>query len=272
MDDYQRRQRAWAAEQYRMAKGTPVKEADQQAVRYQYPVFYKPKKRGRFLLPCVVVCLVWILCAVFFPSFDRWRDYAIAAGLCALAYLATVGLILAREKRKKTQNTSTQPQVNVKKEQASSGDSELDQLLFKGYAFIQRINAAKKSIQDENMLQQVSRLEELSQKILDYIREKPEKISQIRKFMDYYLPTVSKLLESYARLNRQNVQGENISSTLQKIEQSLQTIVKAFERQLDSLFGSEAMDISSDIAVLEKMLEQEGLADGDFSFRHEDMV
>ena len=40
----------------------------------------------------------------------------------------------------------------------------------------------------------------------------------------------------------------------------MDTIVAAFEKQLDSLFGAEALDISTDITVLEGMLEREGLA------------
>ena len=39
----------------------------------------------------------------------------------------------------------------------------------------------------------------------------------------------------------------------------MDTIVIAFEKQLDSLFGAEALDISTDITVMENMLHREGV-------------
>ena len=77
--------------------------------------------------------------------------------------------------------------------------------------------------------------------------------------MNYYLPTTLKLLTSYEELDRQAVKGENISSTMFDIEGMMETIATAFEKQLDTLFGTEAMDIQADIEVFETILTQEGL-------------
>ena len=76
--------------------------------------------------------------------------------------------------------------------------------------------------------------------------------------MDYYLPTTLKLLNAYDRMGAQGVSGENIDATMQRVESMMGTIVTAFEKQLDMLFGSEAMDISADITVLENMMKREG--------------
>ena len=91
----------------------------------------------------------------------------------------------------------------------------------------------------------------------------PEKLPQIRKFMSYYLPTTLKLLRSYDELSRQGVSGQNITGTMEKVEGMMDTIVLAFEKQLDSLFGDQAMDISTDITVLDNMMAREGLTGGD---------
>lgn len=56
------------------------------------------------------------------------------------------------------------------------------------------------------------------------------------------------------------VSGENIDGTMGKIESMMDTVVRAFDKQLDALFGDEALDISTDITVLENLLAQEGLA------------
>jgi hypothetical protein len=79
--------------------------------------------------------------------------------------------------------------------------------------------------------------------------------------MDYYLPTTLKLLNSYDRMSATGVSGENIDTTLAKVEGMMRTIVAAFEKQLDSLYGADALDISTDITVLETMMAREGLTE-----------
>ena len=79
--------------------------------------------------------------------------------------------------------------------------------------------------------------------------------------MNYYLPTTLKLLNAYDRMSSQGVEGQNISGTMERVESMMSTIVTAFERQLDSLFGDQALDISTDITVLENMMAREGLSD-----------
>ena len=77
--------------------------------------------------------------------------------------------------------------------------------------------------------------------------------------MDYYLPTTLKILNAYDRMSAAGVAGENIDATKAKVERMMDTIVRAYDKQLDALFGEEALDISTDITVLENLLAQEGL-------------
>ena len=87
----------------------------------------------------------------------------------------------------------------------------------------------------------------------------PEKRSQIRKFLNYYLPTTLKLLNAYDRMGAAGVEGANIDGTMGRIDAMMDKVVEAFDKQLDALFADEALDISTDITVLEQMLAQEGL-------------
>ena len=48
---------------------------------------------------------------------------------------------------------------------------------------------------------------------------------------------------------------------MERVGGMMSTIVTAFEQQLDSLFGDQALDISTDITVLENMMAREGLSD-----------
>jgi 5-bromo-4-chloroindolyl phosphate hydrolysis protein len=141
----------------------------------------------------------------------------------------------------------------------STGNAELDELVRQGHEAIGQMRQLNSKIKDEKLSGQIDRLESLTDNIFKHVAKNPGKISQIRKFMNYYLPTTLKLLTSYAELAAQGVQGKNITATMTKIETIMDTIVVAFEKQLDSLFSSDALDISTDITVLEGMLQREGL-------------
>ena len=123
---------------------------------------------------------------------------------------------------------------------------------------LRRVNDA---IPDEEMSDKISRLEAVAAKIFEQARTDPDKLPQMRKFMDYYLPTSLKLLNTYAELDNQGVEGENISESKRRIEQTMDTLVKAFENQLDRLFASDALDVSTDIDVMQNMLRADGLTD-----------
>ena len=77
--------------------------------------------------------------------------------------------------------------------------------------------------------------------------------------MSYYLPTTLKILRSYAQMEAQGIEGENISAAKDRIEGMMDKVVDGFEKQLDRLFQDDAMDITTDVEVLERMLDKDGL-------------
>ena len=121
---------------------------------------------------------------------------------------------------------------------------------------LRRVNDA---IPDEEMSDKISRLEAVSAKIFEQAKTDPDKLPRMRKFMDYYLPTTLKLLNAYDRMDSTGIAGDNITATKDKVSAMMDTIVHAFDRQLDALFGEEALDISTDITVMENLLAREGL-------------
>jgi DNA-binding Lrp family transcriptional regulator len=133
-------------------------------------------------------------------------------------------------------------------------DSEREKTL----AEIRRLNDA---IADEQVSEIISRIEGLTDKILSRVELKPEKKPQIRSFLNYYLPTTLKLLKAYSEFEAQGVEGETITKAKESIAEILDNLIAAFEQQLDQLFSSEAMDISSDIEVLENMMRRDGFSD-----------
>lgn len=152
----------------------------------------------------------------------------------------------------------------VKEDEKNDKASEVDTIINKGMNYLTQIKEANKNIQSESMCNKIVQVEDVTSKIFDVVKHDPSKLTQIQKFMDYYLPTTLKLLNSYHTLEGQGIDRENITTTMESIENTMSTIVVAFENQLDYLFEDEAIDISTDITVLENMLVQEGLTTGKF--------
>lgn len=129
---------------------------------------------------------------------------------------------------------------------------------------LRQLREANDAIPDPVMSGKIARLEQISTRIFALAKQDPSKQPQLKKFMDYYLPTALKLLRTYAHMTGQGVQGENISEARRSIEHSMDLLVTAFENQLDKLFQADALDVSADIAALEGMLNLDGLTGSDF--------
>ena len=115
-------------------------------------------------------------------------------------------------------------------------------------------------IENEDVSRRIDRIGALTGGIFRAVIDNPEREQDVRKFMNYYLPTTLKLLKSYDMLENQSYQGENIAASRKKIEDVLDMLIEAYERQLDRLFKNDALDIAADIDVLETMMAGDGLS------------
>lgn len=127
---------------------------------------------------------------------------------------------------------------------------------------LRQIKEVNDAIPDEVMSRKIDRIGEITSKILDYQRRNPNQSGELRQFLNYYLPTTLKILQAYAQLEAQGVEGENITAAKERIEQMMDKVVEGFEKQLDLLFKADAMDITTDVEVLERMLDKDGLGSG----------
>ena len=199
------------------------------------------------VIPLYASGATWLLYALLFPLY-RLPHFLLAA--FAAAVVGIVARIFC---------PSTVEEVPEKPE--TTGNPELDKMISDGQKAIAEMKLLDNNIAEPTNSAQIVRLQQLSEKIFAQVKQNPEKLPQIRKFMNYYLPTTLKILNAYDRMGEQGVSGENITSTMHKVESMMDTIIKAFEKQLDNLFGAEAMDISTDMVVLENMMAREGLTE-----------
>ena len=143
---------------------------------------------------------------------------------------------------------SYSPEVQAVVDEGARAHRELEHL----YATIPNLSVKAK----------IRELINVSDKIIEDAVNDPNDVPQIKKFLDYYLPTTIKLLNAYDRMGAQGIEGNNISGTMQSIEEMLDTAVGAYKKLLDSLFANQALDVETDIEVMNTLLKREGLAEG----------
>lgn len=160
---------------------------------------------------------------------------------------------------KKTAPPKPEKQPEPKQEDPAEREAAILRETFD--AKLREIRYWNEEIDDARVSARIDDIESITANIFYLVREKPERAGEIRSFMNYYLPTTLKLLKAYARLEKQSVAGENIRSSKQEIENILDKLTEGFRQQLDKLFQADAIDISSDIEVLETMMAKDGLLD-----------
>lgn len=146
-------------------------------------------------------------------------------------------------------------------ENAAPEQREVYRIKREGQQYLKQLADSKMQIKDSQVQEKVARMEVLAARIFVAATEHPECISQTDKLFKYYFPSIMKLLNTYSDLEKQPLQGENIQKTRKEIEESLDMMNRALEKLFDEMFQNVAMDISSDIQVLEVMLRQDGLTE-----------
>ena len=116
-------------------------------------------------------------------------------------------------------------------------------------------------IPDEALSRKMDELDDVADRIFRAVAEQPQKAPQIRRFMDYYLPTTLKMLTGYRKMDERQLSGASAQATRRQIEDAMDIVLTAFRRQLETLYQNDMLDISTDIDVLETMLRQDGLLD-----------
>lgn len=201
--------------------------------------------------PFYAVAALWLAYALVLPLYEPLH-FALLGAASVAVFAVTAALCRGAA-------ISPAKAETKKAEPAATGNADLDKMLKDGRLALAEMKRLDDNIADVGISADIVRLEQVSGNIFEAVRQDPTKLAQIRKFMDYYLPTTLKLLNSYDRMSAAGVSGENIDTTLVKVEGMMRNIVAAFEKQLDSLYGAEALDISTDITVLETMMAREGL-------------
>ena len=198
-------------------------------------------------LPVYAIGGVWVIWSMLFPLYSL-THYALCLAVSLLTFVV-LNKVLPEE--------VTYEKIPVQ----VTGYETADELLKAGNAHLETIAGLGAKIDHPQVRAKVDKLGGTCQRIFDYVRQNPKSADDLRKFMNYYLPTLEKLVKTYELMEEQGVEGENITASKARISDMLDTMDVAFEKQLDALFGDAALDIDTDITVMEGMMAQEGLTD-----------
>ncbi len=248
----------------------------------------KKKNPWKVTGPLYIAAAIWLAWSLIFPL-QGFGDFF----LCTLLSLGAFGTGLmffpkyidvsdeeeAEEAKAKQDEAKKEAKEEPKKEEVNksdkyrekvkkrprTGDEGVDKILDEEELAMAELLRLDDMIEDEKVSAQIVHLEDVTEKIVNFVVDNPNRKNAVRRFFNYYLPTTLKLLNAYDRMDETGISGMNIDGTKGKVEEMMDTALAAFDKQLDALYADEALDISSDIKVMEGMLATEGLTNDDFS-------
>lgn len=215
------------------------------------------KKKNKGLKPgAIAFGTVALIYAAIFPLY-RISDFLLCG---ALAFL--VGKIIGVMGSGLDLTTHNKQDADKKaqgvEELPLSGNENADAVIAKGQEMLHQIRAENDAIPDEVLSGQMDELEHLCVQIFKTVAEKPQKATQIRKFMNYYLPTTLKMLASYRTMNERGVSVSDMTEARSTLIRGMGMVLTACQKQLDNLYKDTMLDVTTDIDVLEQMLKRDG--------------
>lgn len=134
---------------------------------------------------------------------------------------------------------------------------EMKNVISQGNYYIDRLQESNKIIKDKIISQKLDRMEQIVRMIFHEVDINPKQVDKLGLCLNYYLPTMEKLLDAYIDICDSQSKNKREAKTKKDIEYALDTLNESFERILDRFYDEKEMDIASDIAVLEVMAKQD---------------
>ena len=144
-----------------------------------------------------------------------------------------------------------------------TGDKIADQVITTGIDMLDTIRKENAAIPDQELSEQMDNLALRCEQIFRTVSETPSKAPQVRKFMNYYLPTTLKMLANYRTMQQRGVSYGEMKEARETTVHGMNLILTACQKQIDNLHRDNMLDISTDIDVLEQMLKRDGVTDNE---------
>lgn len=227
-------------------------------------------RRRRPVSPIYSFAVTWLILSMFFPVFKILG--LIFCIILSLSVALIVSKIVSSNRKKKEafaeEEMKARAAQHQQETQKKSYGPQIDPIIEEGNRALSEMGRLYMSIKDPDVRLKINEIMRITDKIVQDAIDDPSDIPQIKKFMNYYLPTTIKLLNSYDRMSSQGIEGENLDKSMKNINEMLDAAIVAYKKRLDSLFADQALDIETDIDVMNQMLVREGLSgEKDFNIK-----
>ncbi len=221
----------------------------------------KKSKSRLTAAPFYTVAVVFLIYSSMWPIYNIGRLIA-AVVLAFVGFMIVKALCGSKTAPAEEEKAEEKPKTKAKAEEEKKYSPEVQAIIDEGKRAQSELGRLYASIPDMEVKHKIRDIMEVSDKIIEDAIDDPSDVPQIKKFLDYYLPTTIKLLNAYDRMGAQGIEGENITGTMKSISEMLDTAIEAYHKLLDSLFANQALDVETDIEVMNTLLKREGLSGG----------
>lgn len=207
------------------------------------------KVRIKSAVPIYLAAAIWLLMGLIKP------DMLLGIGTLALTAILSVAAYLIGSK------LFPGKEIEIR-ERVDTGNAELNRQIEEGRRQIEQLRAYNDALPDPVISEKLERMTKAGDAILTALEQEPSRLGEVRRFMNYFLPTAEKLMASYVAFEQAPVKGDNVVSAMKSVENSLGMVADAFEKQYDSLYRNESFNIDAEVTVMETLLKGEGLVGG----------
>ncbi len=202
----------------------------------------------------------WLLLSLIVPLYKVWGLLLTLGVCCFVSFLAGRGSAKKRKAAQEAERREAEKKAAQTPASKKSYGPEVDPILEEANRALSEMGRLYTSIKDPEVRGKINEIMRVTDKIAQDAIADPSDIPQIKKFMNYYLPTTIKLLNAYDRMSSQGIEGDNLGKSMKNINEMLDAAIAAYKKRLDSLFANQALDIETDIDVMNTMLAREGLS------------
>ena len=165
------------------------------------------------------------------------------------------------EKYKKQQASYDRYYKKKAEERLRMGErtEEIQALLDQGQEYIEKIHQSNDIIKDKEISDKLDKMEKIVSMIFYELDLSPQYADKLGMFMNYYLPTTKKLLDSYIEIDEKEVKGKSLEKSKKDIAEAFDKLIVSFDSILDKFYQAKELDIASDISTMEILMKQENL-------------
>ena len=203
-----------------------------------------------FLIIAIILVVALIAGRTYRPSVVKGVLFVV--GIIVVAFIALTAIVLFFAFRSSAEEA--QKAKTVKGEKALSPEQE--EILKKGRENMVQLRSLIMRVRNTDVRDAGTEICGVADKILTTLREKPKKISSVRQFFNYYLPTLADVLKRYMAVEKSGIPAEDSTT---KVLNYLTDVKTAMDKQYNNLFEEDKLNMEVDMEAMTMAIKRDGL-------------